>query len=303
MIADMVQKMKPKHEGPRAVKSTGITGNTGEDAVSEAIGYILIFTITVIGIAMITVCAYPILLQSQNHADEISAEQTLVTLRNDIGALTFGNVPYRETTVRIAGGSLELIPAADSADKFVLEYPQASGGVVTRDFKTGELCYSGNAVTGAGTAVLSLENGAVLKREKGAAGSVMTAEPRWYFDAGDGETCGTLVIIMTKLEGERRYSSGGIRDIRLGMTAAPETVDEDYMTAQDGHTALGAQTIVLEYIPDRDNDLSKGWENYLTGGIAGSINGGGFKKSGTKYVFGNVGRLVVKTYTITVEDM
>jgi hypothetical protein len=303
MIADMLQRTESKNAGLRTVKSTGITGNTGEDAVSEAIGYILIFTITVIGIAMITVCAYPILLQSQNHADEISAEQTLVTLRNDIGALTFGNVPYRETTVRIAGGSLELIPAADSADKFVLEYQQSSGGVVTRDFKTGELRYSGNAVTGAGTAVLSLENGAVLKREKGAAGSVMTAEPRWYFDAGDGETCGTLVIIMTKLEGERRYSSGGIRDVRLSMTTAPEIADEDYMTAQDGHTALGAQTIVLEYIPDRDNDLSKGWENYLTGGIANGINGGGFKKSGTKYVFGNVGRLVVKTYTITVEDI
>ncbi|MBP5083490.1 MAG: hypothetical protein J6104_04585, partial [Methanomicrobium sp.] len=226
-----------------------------------------------------------------------------VTLRNDIRALTFGNVPYRETTVRIAGGNLELILEADSGDKFVLEYPQASGGgYVTRDFESGELRYSQNAVTGGGTAVFSLENGAVLKREKGAAGSLMVAEPRWYFDA-DGENSGTLVIVLTKLEGERRYSSGGIRDIRLSMTTAPETVDEDYVTARGGHAPLGAQTISLEYIPDRENDLSKGWENYLTGGIAGCLAGGGFKKSGTKYVFDNVKRLVVKTYTITVEDM
>gem|GEM_PF-6583436 len=185
----------------------------------------------------------------------------------------------------------------------MLEYPQASGGgTVTRDFKSGELRYSQNAVTGGGTAVFSLENGAVLKREKGAAGSLMAAEPRWYFDA-DGENSGTLVIVLTKLEGERRYSSGGIRDIRLSMTTAPETVDEDYVTARGGHAPLGAQTISLEYIPDRENDLSKGWENYLTGGIAGGNSGGGFKKSGTKYVFENVKRLVVKTYTITVEDM
>lgn len=303
----MERKDKPKRAVLRTVNSTGNTNNavrTGEDAVSEAIGYILIFTITVIGIAMITVYAYPLLLQSQAHADEISAEQTMLTLRNDLRALTFGNVPYRETTVRIAGGSLELIPAADSADKFVLEYPQASGGgYVTLDFESGELRYSQNAVTGGGTAVFSLENGAVLKREKGAAGSLMAAEPRWYFDADDGENSGTLVIIMTKLEGERRYSSGGIRDIRLSMTTAPEIADEDYVTARGGHAPLGAQTISLEYIPDRENDLSKGWENYLTGGIAGCLAGGGFKKSGTKYVFDNVKRLVVKTYTITVEDM
>ncbi len=302
----MVRKDKPKRAVLRTVNSTGNTNNAGrtcEDAVSEAIGYILIFTITVIGIAMITVYAYPLLLQSQAHADEISAEQTMVPLRNDIRALTFGNVPYRETTVRIAGGSLELIPAADSADKFVLEYPQASGGgTVTRDFESGELRYSQNAVTGGGTAVFSLENGAVLKREKSAAGSLMIAEPRWYFDA-DGENSGTLVIIMTKLEGERRYSSGGIRDIRLSMTTAPEIADEDYVTARGGHAPLGAQTISLEYIPDRENDLSKGWENYLTGGIAGCLAGGCFKKSGTKYVFDNVKRLVVRTYTITVEGI
>ena len=58
-----------------------------ENAVSEAIGYILIFTITVIGIAMITVFAYPLLIQSQAHADEISAEQALITLQNDFRAL------------------------------------------------------------------------------------------------------------------------------------------------------------------------------------------------------------------------
>ena len=185
-----------------------------ENAVSEAIGYILIFTITVIGIAMITVFAYPLLIQSQTHADEISAEQALITLQNDFRALTYGNVPYRETAVRVAGGNLRLIPAAKSADMFVIRYPSASGGgIVTREFKSGELRY----VSSAGTAVYSLENGAVLKRERGAAGSVMVAEPRWYFDAADGvrgmgggESAGTLVIILTKIDGDEGQSLSGI---------------------------------------------------------------------------------------------
>ena len=277
-----------------------------ENAVSEAIGYILIFTITVIGIAMITVFAYPLLIQSQTHADEISAEQALITLQNDFRALTYGNVPYRETAVRVAGGNLRLIPAAQSADKFVIRYPSASGGgVVTREFKSGELRY----VSSAGTAVYSLENGAVLKRENGAAGSVMVAEPRWYFDAADGvrgmgggESAGTLVIILTKIDGDEGQSLSGIGDVRMSMLTAPETVDEDYLTPQ-GMAPLGAQTVSLEYVPDRDNDLSTGWENYFTAGIAGGVSGGGFKKSGYKYEFADVGRLVVKTYTINVEDM
>ena len=273
-----------------------------ENAVSEAIGYILIFTITVIGIAMITVFAYPLLIQSQTHADEISAEQALITLQNDFRALTYGNVPYRETAVRVAGGNLRLIPAAKSADKFVIRYPSASGGgVVTREFKSGELRY----VSSAGTAVYSLENGAVLTRERGAAGSVMVAEPRWYFDAaygdggggGYGENAGTLVIILTKIDGDEGQSLSGIGDVLMSMLTAPETVDEDYLTPQ-GMAPLGAQTVSLEYVPDRDNDLSTGWENYFTAGIAGGV-----KKSGTKYEFADVGRLVVKTYTINVEDM
>ena len=277
-----------------------------ENAVSEAIGYILIFTITVIGIAMITVFAYPLLIQSQTHADEISAEQALITLQNDFRALTYGNVPYRETAVRVAGGNLRLIPAAQSADKFVIRYPSASGGgVVTREFKSGELRY----VSSAGTAVYSLENGAVLKRENGAAGSVMVAEPRWYFDAADGvrgmgggESAGTLVIILTKIDGDEGQSLSGIGDVRMSMLTAPETVDEDYLTPQ-GMAPLGAQAVSLEYVPDRDNDLSTGWENYFTAGIAGGVSGGGFKKSGYKYEFADVGRLVIKTYTVTVEDM
>ena len=277
-----------------------------ENAVSEAIGYILIFTITVIGIAMITVFAYPLLIQSQTHADEISAEQALITLQNDFRALTYGNVPYRETAVRIAGGNLRLIPAEKSADKFVIRYPSASGGgIVTREFKSGELRY----VSSAGTAVYSLENGAVLTRERGAAGSVMVAEPRWYFDAADGvrgmgggESAGTLVIILTKIDGDEGQSLSGIGDVRMSMLTAPETVDEDYLTPQ-GMAPLGAQTVSLEYVPDRHNDLSTGWENYFTAGIAGGVSGGGFKKSGYKYEFADVGRLVVKTYTINVEDM
>ena len=216
----MERKDKPKRAVLRTVNNAG---RTGEDAVSEAIGYILIFTITVIGIAMITVYAYPLLLQSQAHADEISAEQTLLTLRNDIRALTFGNVPYRETTVRIAGGSLELIPAADSADKFVLEYPQASGGgYVTRDFKSGELRYSQNAVTGGGTAVFSLENGAVLKREKGAAGSLMIAEPRWYIALN----CSSESATATSISRSKRTA----KRLCISATACPMP-DTDFPSA------------------------------------------------------------------------
>ena len=83
--------------------------NMNDDGVSEAIGFILIFTIVVLGITIVTLYGYPLLQKSQIGSDERIMEQNMITLQNDLKILTLSNVPYRDTTMGISGGSILML--------------------------------------------------------------------------------------------------------------------------------------------------------------------------------------------------
>ena len=258
-----------------------------ESGVSEAIGFVIMFSIVLTGIAMVTLYGYPLLLQSQISSDERTMEQTMISLQNDIKILSYSNVPYRDTAIRVSGGFLDVIDSEDSKDSFVFD--DSTGSSIHYEFKPGELRYT----SGEGSAVFSVENGAVLSRQKFQSGSVMAAKPRWYYD----ESTGTLVIILTKISADKNYSLGGIGNVQMSMLTEPLTTDENYASA-----GMIPQTITLKYTPDSENDLSVAWKNYLTGD---SISGGHFETTGVdnKYEFKDVSRLVIKEYTIKIEDL
>ena len=77
-----------------------------ESGVSEAIGVILIFTIVILGISIVTLYGYPVLADARISSDEKIMEQNMIVLQNDIKILTRSNVPYRDTTIGVSGGSI-----------------------------------------------------------------------------------------------------------------------------------------------------------------------------------------------------
>ncbi|MBP2133756.1 hypothetical protein J2128_001710 [Methanomicrobium sp. W14] len=257
-----------------------------ESGVSEAIGFLIMFSIVVTGIAMVTLYAYPLLLQSQINSDERTMEQTMISLQNEMKILTYSNVPYRDLAVRVSGGFLDAFDSSKSKDSFMFDYPDSSGNSQSYTFSPGYLRYT----SGEGDAVYTIENGAVLSRQKFQEGSVMVAEPRWYYD----ESAGTLVILLTKISADRDYSLSGIGNVRMSMLSEPVTVtDESYNT--------GPVPVYLTYSPDSSDDLSAAWKNYLTGD---SFSGGNFGDYGSNtYNFTGVKRLVIKEYNIKIEDL
>ena len=82
------------------------TMRSNEAGVSESIGFMLIFTIVIAGIALVTLYGYPLLLQQQLGAEEKIMEKNMIVLQNDMKSLAYKTVPYKETALKIGGGSL-----------------------------------------------------------------------------------------------------------------------------------------------------------------------------------------------------
>jgi hypothetical protein len=254
------------------------------EGVSEAIGFLIMFAIVLTGIAMVSLVGYPMLLETQISSDERNMEQAMISVQNDMKIMTFSNIPYRDSTIRVSGGGLTAIDNASFAQKFTI----SDSNGLNMEFEPGAIQYESDD----GTAVLTLMNGALVRREKFQDGSVMIAEPRWFYDT-DGKT---LVIYLTSLNADREYYERGIGTIQMSMKEQPSVTDLTYATP-------AIVTITYDYDPD--DDYSVAWANYITGDSVaeGMFTGSGSGTYSHSYSISGVERLVVKEYDIKIENM
>lgn len=257
-----------------------IRSNFSDDAVSESIGFIIIFGLVITGIALVSLYGYPMLLKQQISSDERTMEQTLLILQNDMKLLSYSNVPYKDTSLRVSGGALTVFNTSASQQAFTIRYWNTTGGnTETKIYRPGELRYASDA----GTAVISVENGAILKRQQDASGSVMLAEPRWFYD----DSTQTLVVFLLSVQADTDLSLSGIGNIQMSRTVDPAVITMDYSPVQN---------VSVRYTPDPDNDYSLAWEQYFTGS-------GGFTRQGSEYNLNDVRKFVLKEYTVRIEHI
>ncbi|NYT06142.1 MAG: hypothetical protein GKC04_07220 [Methanomicrobiales archaeon] len=255
-----------------------------DEAVSESIGFIIIFGLVVTGIALVSLYGYPMLLKQQISSDERTMEQTMLILQNDMKLLSYSNVPYKDTSLRVSGGGLNVFNTTDSQQSFTIRYWNETGGYTeTLVFRPGELRYTSSA----GNAVISLENGAILKRQQDATGSIMIAEPRWFYDA----TTQTYVIFLLGIQADRPMALSGIGNIQMSRIIEPTVISWDYAVPRN---------VSVRYTADPQNDYSLAWENYFTGS---GILAGGLTPLGTEYDLANISKFVLKAYVIRIEHI
>ncbi|NVO66760.1 DUF7289 family protein [Methanofollis tationis] len=244
-----------------------ISAGNNEEAVSEAIGFIIIFGLVLTGIALITLYGYPMLMQQQSNADVRNMEQTMVVLQNDIKSLCYKNVPYKETSMQVSGGSLAVVNTSGTAQRFTI-----TEGGDTETFPPGMLLYDSDNQD----ATIALENGAVIRAQAG--GSSMLAEPRWYFD----DASDTLVINLIALNSTGTMARSGMGGVRLKLNGTETLMDKS-----------GTLNVQVVYTPDPASSFSKAWENYLTGSL-------GMSKTAPDTYTISADRLIVKKYDILV---
>jgi len=251
-----------------------ISAKNHEEAVSEAIVFIIIVGLVLTGITLITLYGYPMLMQQQSNADVRNMEQTMVVLQNDIKSLCYKNVPYKETSLQVSGGSLAVVNTSGTGQTFDIIWKESGTGIeTTRTFSPGMLVYDSDNQD----ATIAMESGAVIRAQAG--GSSMLAEPRWYFD----DASDTLVINLIALNSTGAVARSGMGAVRLKKIDPTNTLMDE--------TTPGDVTV--EYTPSSAANFSKAWENYLTGTL-------GMTQSGNTYTLTGVNRLIVKKYDILV---
>jgi hypothetical protein len=224
-------------------------GGTREQGVSEALGFMLIFTMVIVGIGLVTLYGYPMLLRQQVSADEKIMEKNMIVLQNDIKSLAYKTVPYKETALKIGGGTLTVYNASSSPTSATFDITDPAGNPYISTFHSGDLRYESiDAQTD-----VSLQNGAVVLRDRLGQGSTMLAEPRWFYD----ESTNTMVINLISINSTGIMSRTGIGTVQMAMG---ETTYQYIPIPIGDH-------IMVKYTrePDPDGqDYSQAWRNYFT---------------------------------------
>lgn len=244
---------------------------SNESGVSEAIGFMLIFGMVIVGIGLVTLYGYPLLLKQQVGADEKIMEKNMIVLQNDVKSLAYKTVPFKETSLKIGGGALTIYnSSADSPSSNI----SIDNGVVasylppftvnTR-FTPGELRYESVS----SQTDISLQNGAVVLRPHSATGSVMLAEPRWFFD----KVTNTMVFNLVEFTSETIMAKEGIGTVQMSLTG--ETYYNETLVPVNGN-------VTITYNPDATQDYSVAWDNYIW-------NSWNIPQSYKTYKFGNPG--------------
>jgi hypothetical protein len=253
-----------------------------EKAVSEAIGFVLILGIVISGIGLVTLYGYPVLVKEQSNTDVKNMERAMIVIQNDMKSLCFKNVPYKETSLQVSGGTLEVIDAGDSESSFEVSTSDGWTYPVAGQLQLGELRYRSDR----GTEVIALENGAVVKRQEDSTGSAMLAEPRWFYD---GPTK-TFVIYFMNISADGPMAKSGMGAVSMSL----DDVDIRNYEIVPPNPPI---TVTVTYSPGTTEDYETAWENYLTGSSVGMSGSRG------TYTLSGVERLVVKTYRIQIHDI
>jgi hypothetical protein len=251
------------------------TVKINDKAVSEAIGFILILGIVITGISLVTLYGYPVLLKEQSNTDVKNMERAMIVIQNDMKSLCFKNVPYKETSLQVSGGTLEVINATSYGGSI-----NVSNSTDSWDYSLGALIYRSDR----SNEVITLENGAVMTRQDGSTGSAMLAEPRWFYD---GPT-GTFVVYIMNITTDDLMAKSGMATVRMSL--------------EEAHTQAipvwSGDKVTVEYTSGSSGDYAVAWENYLTGTSVGM-----YTPTPNEYKRDNVDKLVIKEYEIKIHDI
>jgi hypothetical protein len=148
--------------------------------------------------------------------------------------------------MKIASGALSVNNAMTTGPIFCVG---DSGGCGNNygympDNKTGDLRYLSTQLQ----EEISLQNGAVVKRDLASPGSAMLAQPRWFWDPDTK----TLVINIVTVNSSSAMAREGIGTVQM------ELGQTDYQ-----YIPYVSDNVYVYYNPDNGPDYHTAWENYF----------------------------------------
>jgi hypothetical protein len=240
-----------------------------ESAVSEVIGFIMIFSIVMLAISAIYAVGYPTIQSSKENAQFQNMEQSFMVLQSNINTVAFGQAPVRTLKTSLGGGSLTVYPDAGWIDV------STTTGCIC-NVTIGAIEYEKNGRS------IAYEGGGVW--EKYPAGSaIKVSEPKIFVHADNGNR--TVSVSIINISGEMS-SVGGGGAASVTVRSIPSTYSLNITSLSLGDNVT---ITVTSYYADA-------WGRYF--------NDMGFSVSGTNPVtaeISDVNTLIVNEHVIEVE--
>ncbi len=209
-------------------------------AVSESLGYILIFGTVMACIAILFVTGSQIISENQKSASFKSMAQNFNVIQSDLVSTASGSSPVMTAKISINDGVLNLLPDTEGNNKVVVTF----NGPPT-EIPLGKLVYETSDKS------IALEDGAIITLYglDGATGSIMSQQPKIYYSP----TMGRLMIGTIVLQGDHTGISSSFVPLQFTSDGTPTPQVETSL-------ALHGEPVVL-YVK---TNYSGAWMDFLT---------------------------------------
>ncbi|APH39169.1 hypothetical protein BHR79_06510 [Methanohalophilus halophilus] len=177
-------------------------------AVSEVVGFILIFGIVVLSIGMIYTVGYPILSSNMEASVFESSEQSFVVLQSNMETVAFNELPVKTMKFKLYSSSLGL----SNKSNITIDYP----GIDSSPQAIGTVEYGKNDKR------IVYENGAVFKYYPGQR-VVLTSAPPIFTSKLDSENITTITVIRTS--GNSFQSGSGVSTLKMSYNNSSLTTN------------------------------------------------------------------------------
>ena len=215
------------------------------NAVSETLGYILLFGIALTAIAIILLVGNSIIGSEKSQDNFQNIIQSFTIIQSDMNQVALEETPVMTTMIHMAGGT---IGGNTTAGDLQINYPASSPSPIY-DNDTGRIMFSTDNDL---TTTVSIENGGVWQKSSDNNSDTMVSQPRIYVTPQSD----TLVINVIRFNCSQSLTAeAGTGTINIKMMY--------YNTSIDTYQADN-NTVKLSF----DTDYPDAWNSYLS-----SLNG------------------------------
>ena len=174
--------------------------NRNDAAVSETVGFILMFSIVILSMSTIYILGYPILQEHIESSVFENAQQSFIVLQSDMKRVAFEQLPMKTMKIKLHSSTLSI----DDRSSIFIGYND--GNSHSYNYSTGEIEFTKNGN------ILTYENGGLWMKQH-PSGTIMLSKPLIYTAEINNENMTTIGVI--DING--RQSTGGNGVVSINM--------------------------------------------------------------------------------------
>jgi len=250
-----------------------------DSAVSEVVGFILVFSIIMLAIGVIYAVGYPSIQSSKENTQFQNMEQSFMVLQSDIKMVAFDQAPVKTLKTSLGGGAITVYPDAG----WINVSTTAGGGDVIRNVTIGAIEYEKNGRS------IAYEGGGVWEKYPSGA-ALKLSEPRIFVHNTSTGNRRTVFVSIINISSEKGISSVGGEGTASVVVRLNNRSSSPYINSTSAPENV---TIVVT------SDYADAWGRYFDDDIkADSVNTTGANKV-TAIISYNT--LIVNEHVIEVE--